>query len=75
MPVPSVRLCNLRDGFEDAELLHMLKLDQAREIVQPLVLITPQGLITPQVSVGNGNDRDACISVVLTLVHTHTHTQ
>ena len=37
-PVPSVRLHNLRDGFEDAELLRMLKLDQAREIIQPLVL-------------------------------------
>ena len=36
-PVPSVRLHNLRDGFEDAELLHMLNPEEARMLVEPLV--------------------------------------
>ena len=36
-PAPSVRLHNLRDGFEDAELLHMLNSEEARELVEPLV--------------------------------------
>ena len=36
-PVPSVRLHNLRDGFEDAELLHMLNAEEAKKLVEPLV--------------------------------------
>ena len=36
-PVPSVRLHNLRDGFEDAELLHMLNPEEAKKLVEPLV--------------------------------------
>ena len=36
-PLPSVRLHNLRDGFEDAELLHMLNAEEARKLVEPLV--------------------------------------
>ena len=31
-PVPSIRLHNLRDGFEDAELLHMLRAEEAKEL-------------------------------------------
>ena len=36
-PVPSARLHNLRDGFEDAELLHMLNAEEAKKLVEPLV--------------------------------------
>lgn len=36
-PIPTVRLHNLRDGFEDAELFRMLDLDKVGPIVQPLV--------------------------------------
>ena len=36
-PVASVRLMNIRDGFEDAELFHKLSLKQASELVTPLV--------------------------------------
>ena len=36
-PIPTIRLHNLRDGFEDAELFRMLDLDKVGPIVQPLV--------------------------------------
>ena len=36
-PIPTVRLHNLRDGFEDAELFRMLDLFKVGPIVQPLV--------------------------------------
>ena len=36
-PVPSVRLHNMRDGFEDAELLKMLTPSEAQSVVLPLV--------------------------------------
>lgn len=36
-PVASVRLMNLRDGLEDIELLRMLSLSEANQLVEPLV--------------------------------------
>ncbi len=36
-PIPTVRLHNLRDGFEDAELFRMLPLDKVGPLVEPLV--------------------------------------
>ena len=36
-PIPSVRLHNLRDGFEDVELFRMLDLEKVGPIVEPLV--------------------------------------
>ena len=36
-PIPSVRLMNIRDGFEDAELFRKLTLEQVHEIISPLV--------------------------------------
>ena len=36
-PIPSVRLMNIRDGFEDAELFRKLSLEKVSEIVSPLV--------------------------------------
>lgn len=36
-PIPTVRLHNLRDGFEDAELLRMLELTKVVPLVDPLV--------------------------------------
>ena len=36
-PIPTIRLHNLRDGFEDAELFRMLDLKQVGFVVEPLV--------------------------------------
>jgi hypothetical protein len=36
-PIPSMRLHNFRDAFEDAELFHMLPLETVKELVHPLV--------------------------------------
>ena len=36
-PIPSIRLMNIRDGFEDAELVRMLTLEQVNGIISPLV--------------------------------------
>lgn len=36
-PIPTVRLHNFRDGFEDIELLRMLDLNAIQQLVQPLV--------------------------------------
>ena len=36
-PIPTVRLHNFRDGFEDIELLRMLDLNTTQQLVQPLV--------------------------------------
>ena len=36
-PIPTIRLHNLRDGFEDAELFRMLDLEKVGPIVEPLV--------------------------------------
>ena len=36
-PIPTVRLHNLRDGFEDAEMFRKLPLIKVSPIVEPLV--------------------------------------
>lgn len=36
-PIPTVRLQNFRDGFEDIELLRMLHLNTTQQLVEPLV--------------------------------------
>lgn len=36
-PIPTIRLHNLRDGFEDAELFRMLAVNKVGPLVQPLV--------------------------------------
>ena len=36
-PIPTVRLHNFRDGFEDIELLRMLDLNTTQQLIQPLV--------------------------------------
>ena len=36
-PIPTIRLHNFRDGFEDIELLRMLDLNNTRQLVQALV--------------------------------------
>ena len=36
-PIPTVRLHNFRDGFEDIELLRMLDVNTTQELVEPLV--------------------------------------
>ena len=46
-PIPTMRLHNLRDGLEDAELFKMLTVDQVRSIVQPLVRSATDFTINP----------------------------
>lgn len=46
-PIPTQRLHNLRDGFEDAELFKMLPVDQVKSLVQPLVRSATDYTIDP----------------------------
>ena len=48
-PIQTVRLRNLRDGFEDIELFRMLDSDKVKQIVSPVVSSATSYVLDPLV--------------------------